>query len=173
MDLHSTCFSLFNRADGFKVLSSSHGDRFTIGLDVEIRWEAPDTERVKLEVRKGFPQNLTTVHVITQNINNNKWRSRDDAVLRAKGSPSLPVAPLSGCDYVITTRDGQTSARSGYFTIILMFTTTVYRRILSVLMWSRVGVMAAQREVQGRLIPQEEIKAEGLGTPAEDHLTIE
>ncbi|EAS29331.3 uncharacterized protein CIMG_08077 [Coccidioides immitis RS] len=114
----ATCFSLFNRADGFKVLSSSHGDRFTIGLDVEIRWEAPDTERVKLEVRKGFPQNLTTVHVITQNINNNKWRSRDDAFLRAKGSSSLPVAPLSGCDYVITTRDGQTSARSGYFTII-------------------------------------------------------
>lgn len=60
------CFSLFKRKDGLKVLSPNSSDRFTTGIDFLIRWEVSDESSVKLEVRKGFPENLTTVHVISR-----------------------------------------------------------------------------------------------------------
>ncbi|EEP77508.1 predicted protein [Uncinocarpus reesii 1704] len=54
----------------------------------------------------------------TANNGSYEWRSRDDSFLRASVSDRLPNAPPSGCDYAIAIRDMQTTAYSGYFTII-------------------------------------------------------
>lgn len=60
------CSSLSTRADGLKVISPGRGDRFGTGIDIIIRWEVSDEENVKLEVGKGDPEDLTTVHIITR-----------------------------------------------------------------------------------------------------------
>lgn len=46
------------------------------------------------------------------------WRSRDDNFLRAISARTLPNAPISGCDYVIAIREGQSAVYSDYFTIL-------------------------------------------------------
>ncbi|KAI1906787.1 hypothetical protein LOZ39_005801 [Ophidiomyces ophidiicola] len=113
-------FSLFKR-DGLKVLSPTRGERFSTGIDIEIRWEVSDAKQVKLELRKGLPDSLTTVHSISSATSNNgsyQWRSRDDSFLRAPSTAKLPTAPPTGCDYLIAVRDTERLANSDYFAII-------------------------------------------------------
>ncbi|PGH07933.1 hypothetical protein AJ79_06141 [Helicocarpus griseus UAMH5409] len=109
-------------AEVSKITAPQKGDRITTGIDLEIRWESTSSkDPVRIELKKGQSHNLTTVHTISTETPNNgtyHWRSRDDRFLRALSAKELPNAPTSGCDYVISIREAQNTAYSGYFTII-------------------------------------------------------
>ncbi|PGH33518.1 hypothetical protein GX50_03675 [[Emmonsia] crescens] len=119
---HVSGFSFSKRADTSKITSPQRGDGITTGIDLDIRWESASSEdSVNIELRKGLSHNLTTVHTINNNTPNNGsyyWRSRDDNFLRAISARTLPNAPISGCDYVIAIREGQSAVYSDYFTIL-------------------------------------------------------
>ena len=57
-------FSIFSKRDGLRVLSPHGGDRLSTGLDIAIEWETSSDKKVKIELRKGPPDALTTVHNI-------------------------------------------------------------------------------------------------------------
>ncbi|KLJ08135.1 hypothetical protein EMPG_16424 [Blastomyces silverae] len=115
-------FSVSKRADTSTIIRPQSGDGITTGTDLDIRWQSASSEdSVSIELRKGYPHNLTTVHTITNNSPNNGsyfWRSRDDNFLRALTARTLPNAPSSGCDYLIAIREGQPIVYSDYFTIL-------------------------------------------------------
>ncbi|OAX80993.1 hypothetical protein ACJ72_04670 [Emergomyces africanus] len=115
-------FSLFKRAATSRINLPQSGDGITTGTNLDIRWEtASSIASVSINLRKGQSHNLTTVHTITNNTPNNGsyyWRSNDDDFLRALTSRTLPKAPSSGCDYVISILEGESYIYSGYFTIL-------------------------------------------------------